>query len=137
MTSAFGSPVPDRGRGVDRLAAFLADPPAAAEWEYLGYQRGGHEVSWKGESSATFGLGNVEVRFHVHFTGRYYDGNPDWRYGGAWVSGEHSAELNVDDARDLHGQLLPVVQQHWTAMLDTEEQINASRPAAGSRRTVS
>jgi predicted RNA-binding Zn-ribbon protein involved in translation (DUF1610 family) len=119
---------------VDRLARFLAAPPPPAEWEYLGYQHGGHEAAWKGES-AVFGIGSVEVRLHVHFTGKYYDGNPDWRYGGAWVSGVRNAELSVDENRPLHGTLLPVVQRHWTAMLDAESAISASKLSSGSWRT--
>jgi hypothetical protein len=110
----------------DRLAAFLATPPADG-WRYAGYRCGGHEVSWRGELA---GIGPAEVRFHVHFTGRTYEGHPDWRYGGAWLSAAAAAaELNVHEARELHGALLPVVQQHWVAMLDAETASRAARSA--------
>jgi hypothetical protein len=124
---------PDPGDWTDRLEEFLAEPPEASEWIYEGYRHGGHELSWTG-STAAFGSGTVDVRFHVHFTGKCYDGNPDWRYGGGWVSGAKRAELSVDNARHLHGTLLPVVQQHWVAMLDTERAIRESKPSAGSWR---
>lgn len=128
---SFVSGTSARNEWTDRLAGFLADPPEAAEWRYEGYQNGGHELSWSGEAAA-FGPGTVDVHFHVHFTGRCYEGNPDWRYGGGWVSGPRRAELSVDGARHLHGTLLPVVQQHWVAMLDSERAIEASRPSTNS-----
>jgi hypothetical protein len=104
----------------DRLVEFLRDPPDAEEWVYDGYRHGGHELCWSGAG--------LEVRFHVHFTGRSYEGNPDWRFGGAWMRGAHSEELNVCEARELYGPMLPVVQQHWIAMLDAERDIQAGRP---------
>lgn len=115
MSVVFGNVEPSGW--TDRLATFLAAPPVDG-WRYTGYRHGAHELSWRGELAAA---GQVEVRFQVHFTGRSYEGHPDWRYGGGWLSAEPaSATLSVHEARELHGALLPVVQQHWVAMLDAE-----------------
>jgi hypothetical protein len=97
--------------------AFLAAPPVEG-WRYTGYRRGAHELAWRGEIVV---IGPAEVRFDVHFTGRAYEGHPDWRYGGGWLSAALAdAAVDVHEARELHGTLLPVVQRHWVAMLDAE-----------------
>jgi hypothetical protein len=106
-----------------QLYRFLQNPPAATEWDNLGYQNGGHELRWYGESSGVFGPGNVDVHFHIHFTGRSYDGNPDWTYGGAWITGVHGMALDIQQNVPLHATVLPVVSQHWAAILVTEKGI--------------
>jgi hypothetical protein len=111
----------------DGLYKFLAAPPTASEWEYIGYQNSGHELVWKGSSPAAFGIGEVEVHFHVHFTGKVYDGQPQWTYGGAWVVGVRRMSIDVEQTHALQGPLLPVVQQHWATMVETERTMQSRR----------
>ena len=105
------------------LTTFLQNPPPAVEWEYLGYQNGGHELRWYGESSGVFGQGYVDVHFHIHFTGRTYDGRPEWTYGSAWITGVHGMSVNIQATAALHATVLPVVTQHWTSVWAYEQAI--------------
>ena len=117
----------DKDSWEDALYNFLAAPPTASEWEYLGYQNGGHELRWQGESSANFGVGQVDVHFHVHFSGKTYFDQPDWSYGGAWVTGVKKTSIDIQQTPALHATVLPVVQRHWETILMTEKAMQSKK----------
>ena len=103
------------------LYTFLQNPPPAAEWDYLGYQHGGHELRWYGESAGVFGHGNVDVHFHIHFTGRTTTGGqPEWTYGSAWITDVHHMDVNIQENGPLHATTLPVLTHHWQSIWATE-----------------
>ncbi len=108
------------------LYTFLQNPPAAGEWEYLGFQHGAHEIRWHGESAAVFGPGAVDVHFHVHFTGHVYDGQPEWTYGSAWITGVHHMSVNIQENAALHNTVLPVLTHHWASITMSEAALRAA-----------
>jgi len=65
----------------------------------------------------------------VHFTGKSYDGQPDWTYGGAWVSGIKNAEIDIEQTQALQATVLPIVRHHWASMVSTEQAMKAKKDA--------
>jgi hypothetical protein len=117
------------------LRAFLATPPPVAEWTYLGYRRGGHELTWAGELSTLFGIGNVQVYVHVHFED---ERARRWVFGGAWIDEVLGSGIEV------RNESLPVIQGITdgvvTHMLPTMAQAELDRistkPSSGNWRAA-
>ncbi|HEY0638600.1 MAG TPA: hypothetical protein VGD67_13200 [Pseudonocardiaceae bacterium] len=114
-----------------QLRTFLTAPTPAGEWFYLGYRRGGHELSWAGELRGVFGvLETVQVFFHVHFTDRFSSRAEKWGYGGAWIEGVIGSGIELEEEPLVLRQGLSVVVAAFLDRLREAEKLRLSSAAS-------